>query len=79
MPSRHRGGRIAGVPDRLQLSLEIDRDADPPVGSLSDEHGTSISFTGWLGLASALDRALHQSPDPPRQHPATDDLKREAS
>ena len=82
MPNRHRGGNIAGVPDRRHLSLELERDTDPPVGSLSDEHGTSISFTGWLGLASALDRVLHplrrsgddaHAPDLLRQHPATND------
>jgi hypothetical protein len=59
MPSPQGGATIAGVPDRRHLLLEVEPDADPPVGSLSDEQGTSIGFTGWLGLASALNRVLH--------------------
>ena len=47
---------------RRRLSLEVEPDTDPPVGSLRDERGEAIPFNGWLGLASALDRALRAAP-----------------
>ena len=47
---------------RRRLSLEVELDTDPPVGSLRDERGEAIPFNGWLGLASALDRALRAAP-----------------
>ena len=47
---------------RRRLSLEVEPDTDPPVGSLHDERGEAIAFSGWLGLASALDRALRPAP-----------------
>jgi hypothetical protein len=47
---------------RRRLSLEVEPDTEPPVGSLRDERGEAIAFSGWLGLASALDRALRAAP-----------------
>jgi hypothetical protein len=50
------------VSARRRLSLEIEPDSDPLVGALRDEHGESIAFSGWLGLANAIDRALRVAP-----------------
>ncbi|HEV3230414.1 MAG TPA: hypothetical protein VGY97_13140 [Solirubrobacteraceae bacterium] len=44
---------------RRKLELELDADADPIAGSVSDEQGATHSFTGWLGLASALHKVLN--------------------
>ena len=35
-------------------------------GRLLDEHGTSVAFEGWLGLAAVLERVLAPAvgPDP---------------
>jgi len=40
------------------LVLEIDPSNDPVSGWLSDEHGTRRSFSGWLGLAGALETLI---------------------
>ena len=58
MPARRCAGRIALVPNRRRFTLEVEVHTDPPVGSLCNEQGTSIAFTGWLGLASALERFI---------------------
>ena len=50
------------MPIRRRLSLEVEPDTNPPVGSLRAERGEAIPFNGWLGLASALDRALRAAP-----------------
>jgi hypothetical protein len=42
----------------MRLTLDIEAAAGTIVGSVSDEHGASVEFGGWLGLAGALDRLL---------------------
>jgi hypothetical protein len=42
----------------FRLELEIERDRDPIVGRLSDEHGHTVRFTGWLELISAMQKAV---------------------
>lgn len=55
--------------DRRRLSLDVEVDSDPPVGAVSDEEGRSIGFTGWLGLATALNRVLHRDEPEPGDEP----------
>jgi len=43
--------------------LEVDIDSDPIAGRLADDHGMQISFSGWLGLAAALERLVHSGED----------------
>ncbi len=55
------------------LILEIDSEIDPVSGWLSDERGERRRFSGWLGLAAALETVIddvpaHQ-PDEPEDHP----------
>jgi hypothetical protein len=38
-----------------QLTLRIDLEADPITGSLSSAHGANRRFSGWIGLAAALE------------------------
>lgn len=47
--------------------LELDSDADPIRGRLMDEAGPGVDFVGWLGLASALERALDTNGGPPAE------------
>jgi hypothetical protein len=41
-----------------EYTLELDIDADPITGRLRNGSGEACAFTGWLGLASALERQL---------------------
>jgi hypothetical protein len=44
---------------RRALSLELDEtDGDSIAGRLADEAGVRTEFTGWIGLAAAIDDAL---------------------
>jgi hypothetical protein len=47
-----------------RLTLEIDSDADPISGRLSEHGGPSEEFVGWLGLARALERVLEPDARP---------------
>jgi hypothetical protein len=53
------------------LILEIDSETDPVSGRLGEGTGPNVPFVGWLGLARALERVLH---DP---SPGDDDRSRE--
>ena len=51
------------------FTLELEC-GEPISGSLADGHGTKLPFTGWLGLASALQTvvghsAAHEVSPPP--------------
>ncbi|HEY2656521.1 MAG TPA: hypothetical protein VGI55_12080 [Solirubrobacteraceae bacterium] len=48
---------------RQRFILELAPSAEPIAGSLTDERGTTVSFTGWLELASALERVSQCSPE----------------
>lgn len=47
-----------------RFTLELDPIEQSIAGSLTDERGTAVPFTGWLGLARALERALNASAEP---------------
>jgi hypothetical protein len=46
------------TPSRCVLTLELDAGAEPLAGVVCDEAGNRCPFTGWLGLASALEAAM---------------------
>jgi hypothetical protein len=41
--------------DSLRLMLEVERDADPIRGTLTDPEGHERPYVGWVALISALD------------------------
>jgi hypothetical protein len=55
-------------PLRVELTLELDHDADPPSGRLLSR-GASYPFGGWLGLARALERAIDAQRGEPQGQP----------
>jgi hypothetical protein len=60
-----RGSDTEGMsPDSRRLELEIDADSDPISGRLGDGRH-DWEFTGWLGLATALQSALGTEDDDP--------------
>lgn len=48
--------------DRLRLMLELEVGSDPIVGSLQ-AHGRRIDFSGWVGLATAIEQAISPAAD----------------
>jgi hypothetical protein len=44
-----------------RISLEIE-DGRVPCGRVLDETGRSVEFSGWVGLAAAIDRVRGVSP-----------------
>lgn len=46
------------------LTLRIEECQESIRGSLGDEAGASREFSGWLGLARALETALARPPEP---------------
>jgi hypothetical protein len=55
--------KLADMPsqERIVLRLEVDRDADPITGTLSDGAEDEHRFTGWLDLTNVIEsiRAAH--------------------
>jgi hypothetical protein len=47
---------VAEQPALLQIELE--RGSDPIRGTIGPPDGPAVPFTGWLELATALERAL---------------------
>jgi hypothetical protein len=43
---------------RLRFQLEVERDRNPIEGRLTDEHGHTVAFTGWLELMTVLETRL---------------------
>ena len=43
------------------VTLELEIDTAPIAGRLRDEQGSCVQFSGWLELASALERLLRLS------------------
>jgi hypothetical protein len=41
--------------ERIRLTVDLDRDAEPPSGWIEDEHGERREFVGLLELISLLD------------------------
>jgi hypothetical protein len=59
--------RMATEHGETHLTLRIDLEADPIMGSLRSSDAASRRFSGWIGLAAALEaiRAeLAQEPEP---------------
>ena len=56
-----REARRMNPDQRIVLRLEVDRDADPITGTLSEDEQPRHPFTGWLGLTDAIEdiRAAH--------------------
>jgi hypothetical protein len=52
-------------PCRRRLTLELETAQRPIAGILSDEGGIVRPFTGWIGLAQALEALLDLAPDQP--------------
>jgi hypothetical protein len=48
----------ADAPHKLTVTLELDATSTPIRGVARDEHGAQRPFTGWVGLATVLERAL---------------------
>jgi hypothetical protein len=58
---------LAAEPEALPGGLEEPvrgRAREPIAGRLTDERGTTVPFTGWLGLGRALEKALKGFPGP---------------
>lgn len=51
------------TPPRI-LTLRIEESEESIQGSLGDEVGASREFSGWLGLARALELILAEQPGP---------------
>jgi hypothetical protein len=45
----------------LRFQLEVERDRHPIEGSLTDEHGHTVAFTGWLELIAVLETRLTET------------------
>ncbi len=48
-------------PRRLTLRLDLDLVSDPIEGELWEPTGQCHAFSGWLGLADALERATDRT------------------
>ena len=63
MRSGEWGAKLADMPseESIVLRLEVERDADPITGTLTDGAEDEQRFTGWLGLTNAIEsiRAAH--------------------
>lgn len=59
-------------PRRLTFRLDLDLGSDPIEGELWEPTGLRLPFSGWLGLADALERATdrdgHDSAIPSSLH-----------
>jgi hypothetical protein len=49
--------------ESLRLHIELQPASDPIEGHLADEHGETVSFTGWLELIAAIENARAVAPD----------------
>jgi hypothetical protein len=43
---------------RLRFQLEVEGDRNPIEGRLTDEHGHTVAFTGWLEFITVLETRL---------------------
>ena len=48
--------------ERVKLHLELDLASEPIEGEVHSSGGPSHPFVGWLGLTSALERAVAGEP-----------------
>lgn len=65
--SRHRRTmpRTPRAGDRVCLSVELDREIEPPSGWIEDETGTRRGFTNLLELISLLESSRTRPENPP--------------
>jgi hypothetical protein len=43
-------------PSPTHLRVELEHDGEAIAGRVSDAHGASLEFSGWVGLAAAIER-----------------------
>lgn len=60
------------TPQERVLVLRIDEGAVPIAGSVDDASGASHAFSGWLGLARALELVLGPDLPPSPDGPAAE-------
>ena len=51
-------------PTPMRLVVELDHDGEGIAGQVRDPTGSSVPFSGWLGLAAAIEQLA-----PPRAGP----------
>jgi hypothetical protein len=64
-PAGRNDGRVDTGRRRLILELEPPADRGVLSGRLSDGRTDGIEFSGWLGLAAALERMLEETGNEP--------------
>ncbi len=66
---RARVGRILSRMDSrsITITLELDVAGESLTGSATDGTGAARTFSGWLGLVTALDRFVNAGPAVARQ------------
>jgi len=52
----------------LHFQLQLQRAGDPIEGHLTDEHGETVSFMGWLELIAAIEAAKARGADGTPHH-----------
>jgi hypothetical protein len=57
--------------DRVRVMLELEVGSEPIVGSLQ-AHGKRLEFSGWVGLATALEQAISTAAVGPKRSTRTD-------
>lgn len=46
-------------------------DEDPPAGSVIDQGGNEVPFSGWLGMLQVLSDLFDATPEPPTDGSST--------
>jgi hypothetical protein len=59
---------------RVTIEFETTATTDRIAGRLLDDHGASVPFDGWLGLAAGLERILAPTREP--QPPTADNPRK---
>lgn len=63
---------------RLTLRLDLDLVSDPIEGELWEPTGLRLAFSGWLGLADALERAIDRDRHANATRSSTESSKEES-
>jgi hypothetical protein len=58
---------LAEPPHPIFVTLELDPSAEPIRGLARGSEGTERPFTGWLGLARALEQTLEAALEAPEE------------
>jgi len=60
-------------PNFRRVTIDFDVGSDPIAGEIGESDGQTHPFSGWLGLAGALEHVLELHGQPPEQpQPAED-------